>query len=64
MRGTSRPAMESEERGVRPTVRDDPGAEGGTVQHLRRDDVRPTGGVDCRSLEGGVQLPIERRRHG
>ena len=47
MHGTFGPAMESEERGVRPTVRDDPGAKGGTVQHLRRDGARPTGEVDC-----------------
>ena len=64
MRGTFGPAVESEERGVRPTVRDDPGAKGGTVQHLRRDSVRPTKGVDCWSLEGGIQFPTGRGRHG
>ena len=32
MRGTSRLAMDSEERGVRPTVRDDPGTKGGTMR--------------------------------
>ena len=34
MHGTFGVAVESEERGVRPIVRDDPGAEGGTEQHL------------------------------
>ena len=64
MHGTSEPAMESEERGVRLAVRDDPGAEGGTVQYLRRDSARSTREVDCKGLEGGVQLPTGRQRHG
>ena len=46
MRGTFGSAVEPEERGVRPIVHDDPGAEGGTEQHLQRDSARPTGGVD------------------
>ena len=46
MRGTFGSAVESKERGVHPTVRDDPGAEGGTEQHLRRNSARPTGEVD------------------
>ena len=64
MRGTFGLAIEFEERGVCPTVHDDLGAEGRTVQHLRRDNAQPTRGVDHWSLEGGVELPTRRGRHG
>ena len=39
MRGAFGAAVKSEERGVRPTVCDDPRAEGETEQHLRRDSA-------------------------
>ena len=39
MRGTFGAAVEFEEQGVRPALRDDPGVEGGTEQHLRRNSA-------------------------
>ena len=56
--------LESQERGFHTAVRADPGGQTGAQQHVRYNHPGSTGRVDCRRLEGGLQLPTGRERLG